>query len=97
MTLATLEITIDGIIKPDGSIELNQPSSLPPGPVQITLRRIPITLPTEDSRRPDGPWPDESITAPFDLPRLVESRSVRVRIGTLRLPDSAIGEQSSEQ
>ncbi len=96
MTMATLEITIDGTIKPDGSIELNQPSSLPPGPVQITLRRIPITLPTEEIRRPDGPWSDENITVPFDLPRLGESRPVRTRPGTLRLPDSIIGEKSFE-
>ena len=97
MTMASLEITIEGTIKPDGSIELDQPSNLPPGPVQITLRRIPATLPSEISRQPDGPWPDESISAPFDLPRTGQSRTVRTRVGTLRLPDPVIVERISEQ
>ncbi len=97
MTLATLEITIDGTIKPDGSIELNHPSNLPPGPVKITLRRIPIRLSTEEIRLPDGPWSDENIPTPFDLTRLGESRPVRTRAGTRRLPDFVIGEKSFEE
>lgn len=87
MTVNTLGITIAGTIQPDGSLQLDEPANLPPGPVQVTLRSIQTALPGETQRLPDGPWPDESIPAPFDLPRYGPSRRVCARRGTERLPD----------
>lgn len=43
----------------------------------------------EVARRPDFIWPDECISAPFDLPRLGPRRRVEVRQGGVRLPDPA--------
>ena len=97
MTMKTLDITVAGTIKPDGSLQLDEPANFPPGPVQVTLRSIPTTLPSEAPRRPDGPWSDESISAPFDLPRPAQARPVHTRRGTLRLPDPVFAEENSEQ
>ena len=33
-------ITVQGIIKPDGALELNQPLDLPPGKVRITVQHL---------------------------------------------------------
>jgi hypothetical protein len=87
MTVNAADITIAGMIRPDGSLELEQQPNLPPGPVQVTLRSIPVA--TRMPRRPDEPWPDESVPAPFDLPRPAPARRVHPRRATLRLPDTA--------
>lgn len=97
MTVKTLDITVPGTIKPDGSLQLDQPANLPPGPVQVTLRSTPTTLQCETPRQPDGPWSDESVSAPFDLPRPAQARRVRTRRGTLRLPDPVFAAENSEQ
>jgi hypothetical protein len=44
-----------------------------------------LYVPTE--RLPDIPWEDESIPAPFDLPRPDEVERVRPRAAAERLPE----------
>ncbi|MGD0516605.1 MAG: hypothetical protein ABSA26_03645 [Thermoguttaceae bacterium] len=34
------QITVHGIIRPDGALELSQPLDLPPGKVQITVQHL---------------------------------------------------------
>lgn len=97
-----------GVLRPDGWIELLDPPDLPAEPceVEITLSvskptttdSVPPTKPW--TREPGGFWPDESISAPFDLPRYGIARPVTVRKATgPYLPDPvfiAIGEEVLE-
>src|SRR5712691_4549222 len=88
-----------GVFRPDGLIELLDPVEFPSQPqeviVTVTERvaryetdttRIPRT-----EREPSGFWPDESISAPFDLPRPGTPRPISVRRATKpRLPDPRV-------
>ncbi len=97
-----------GVLRPDGWIELHDPTELPAEPceVEITLcLSKPTTTaskpPTKPwTREPDGFWPDESILAPFDLPHYGPVRRVTVQQATgPYLPDPvfiAVGEEVLE-
>lgn len=80
-----LALVFDGNLNSDGTIQLDRQPGISPGPVQVVLR----PLPPESGIAcvPDGPWPDEAISAPFDLPRPEMRERVYPRQGTDRLPD----------
>src|SRR5207247_1285561 len=44
----TAKIVVQGAIKPDGSLELAERLSLPPGPVQITIQPMPAAPPGQE-------------------------------------------------
>ena len=44
-------VTVQGIIKPDGALELNQPIDLPPGKVQITVQHLEASAQTKETVR----------------------------------------------
>jgi hypothetical protein len=46
------EIVVDGTLKPDGTLELDQKPSLPPGRVQVVLRPAQEPAPAQE-----GWWP----------------------------------------
>ncbi len=39
--METTSVTVPGILKPDGSLELRKPIGLPPGPVEVTVQAVP--------------------------------------------------------
>ena len=79
-------ILLDGLLKPDGTLELIGRPALPPGPVRVRLEAAPwVGRPQE--RLPDHPWLDENIPAPFDLRRPLSVERVQVRQVTERLPE----------
>jgi hypothetical protein len=38
MGMETTSVTVHGVLKPDGTLELSQPVGLPPGPVEVTVQ-----------------------------------------------------------
>src|SRR5947207_10808437 len=60
-------IVLEGIVKADGTLEIQGRPKLPPGPVRVTLE---VSAESSNSTEflPDLPWLDESVPAPFDLP-----------------------------
>jgi len=47
--MATVHAVVRGILKPDGSLELDRPPNLPAGPVEVVLRSLASSEPsTED-------------------------------------------------
>ncbi len=81
-----LDLVYDGILEADGTIHLDRPPEVPPGPVQVTLRAR-IANGKNDPLLPDPPWPDESISAPCDLPLLGPREHVELREVDVWLPD----------
>jgi hypothetical protein len=75
-------VVLDGVITADGNLEVQVPSSFPPGPVRVTVQPV-----QAGERLPDPPWPDEGIPAPFDLPYLGVSKRVEPRPAKERLPE----------
>ena len=91
----TVTMVAQGVLRPDGMIELIDPVDLPlePRPVTVTLTE-PQASAVDSSkmtprlqREPGGIWFDESIPAPFDLPRPGTPQPVKVEPGGVRLPD----------
>src|SRR5690606_23400530 len=77
-------IVVFGVLQPDGSVSLDQPLAMSPGPVQLTIR--PVSNPRE--RLPDPPIEDEFVMPPCEFPRSEIIREVQtVRIPE-RLPDA---------
>lgn len=76
----------DGVLDADGTIRLDHPPELPPGPVQVTLRAR-IAPDKYDPLLPDPPWPDESIPPPCDLPIFGPRERVTLREIDMLLPD----------
>ena len=83
-----LEVTVQGTINPDGSLELDEPADVLPGRVQVTVRRVGSSIQSADVRLPDPPWIDEACVPPFDLPRPTPVPVVLLRRGIPRLPDA---------
>ena len=92
----TVTMVLQGMLRPDGLVELLEPVDLPsePRPVTVTLTecKTPVVVPPNATprlqREPGGFWPDESISVPFDLPRPGIPRPVKsVRATEPRLPD----------
>lgn len=89
--MRTESVVIDGTLMADGSLELDHRLMLSPGRVRVTLRYLDDS-PLND--RPDVPWTDDSISAPFDLPPPVASQSVQPRRVVERSPSSLIVEEA---
>jgi hypothetical protein len=58
-------VIVFGVLQPDGTIRLDHPPAMSPGPIQITLRSVP----PQRERLPDLSVEDPSVPAPFELPR----------------------------
>jgi hypothetical protein len=84
--MATASIVLNGVLKSDGTLELNTQPPIPPGPVRITLESLSEPR-SETVRLPDPPWLDESVSAPFDLPHFAPAEQVQPRGATERLPE----------
>ena len=83
--MITLDVVVDGMLRSDGTLKLDVVPRLAPGRVRVTLQPLESRVGAE--RSPDGPWLDESISAPFDLPRPGLAERVEARIVTERLPE----------
>ena len=42
--MSTTTVVVRGTMKPDGTLELEAPVALPPGPVQVTIQALPAPL-----------------------------------------------------
>ncbi len=83
-------VVLDGNLDPDGTIRLDRPPDVPPGRVRITLQPLPATVPGAICL-PDGPWLDDAISAPFDLPFPGKTERVHPRQAHDLLPDPLTG------
>lgn len=83
---ATSPIVLTGVLKSDGTVELERRPEFPTGRVQVTLELLPETS-HGTSPLPDAPLIDESIPAPFDLPHGHTIERVHPRLVADRLPD----------
>jgi hypothetical protein len=72
-----------GVLQSDGTVRLDHPSNLPPGPVQITIRAI--GHPRE--RIADQAIEEPFVRPPIELPRIGITRIVHPVNITERLPD----------
>ena len=84
--MSTMAAIIDGLLRPDGTLELDAPPRLPTGRVRVTVQPLVDNL-SDAERLPDAPWLDDGIPAPFDLPRSGVSHRVEPRAVLERLPD----------
>jgi len=76
-------VIVFGVLQPDGTVRLDHPPALPPGPIQITIRPVP----RQRERLPDLPLEDTSELPPFDLPRAGVAQEVQPVRVLERLPD----------
>ncbi len=88
--MSAASIVLDGLLKPDGTLEFDAAPRLPPGRVRITLQFLEQGR-AEAERLPDTPWVDDSISAPFDLPRPGVVEWVCPRTVAERLPEPPAG------
>jgi hypothetical protein len=84
--MSIIGTVINGLLKSDGTLELDAPPGLPPGRVRVTVEPI-VDGRIQVERRPDEPWLDDNIPAPFDLPRLGAAQRVLPRAVSVRLPE----------
>jgi hypothetical protein len=85
------DFVYDGILDADGTIHLDHPPDVRPGPVQVAVRPA-----ARDFMLPDLPWPDECVPAPCDLPLLGPREPVTLREVDDWLPDPHDVEEDSE-
>lgn len=78
----TNTVIVFGTLHPDGTIRLDPLPPMPPGPVQVTIRRV-----QSHQRLPDSPVDDLENTPPVDLPRMGALRSVDPVRVVEHLPD----------
>ena len=83
---ANATIVLEGVLKPDGTLELWSRPALPPGRVRVTLEAAPVAGCTSEVL-PDPPWPEDSVSAPFDLPLPHPPEPVEARPVAELLPD----------
>jgi len=83
-------IELEGTLQADGRLILDEKPAMPPWRVRVALQPL-IDGKANAERLPDAPWLDDSIPAPFDLPR--DGAVVRVQTCTFteRLPESPTG------
>src|SRR5262245_52907308 len=46
--MSTLQVVVQGTLRPDGTLELEKNPSVPAGPVEVTIRSLRVTPPGED-------------------------------------------------
>ena len=101
-------VALNGLLKSDNTVLLEGTPGLPPGPVQVVLKRVrregyrgtgaAETTPVccreggASDRVPDAPLVDQSVPVPFDLPRPGKGEPVPVRQAAGRLPDPPFAE-----
>jgi hypothetical protein len=88
--MSTIGTVIDGVLRSDGTLELDASPRLPPGRVRVTVQPL-VDGRTEAERLPDAPWLDDGIPAPFDLPRSGVAERVQPRAVAERLPELPTG------
>jgi hypothetical protein len=75
-TSSTDSVIVFGTLQPDGTVRLDSLPSMPPGPIQVTIRRV-----QRNKRLHDFPVDESAVSTPLDLPRLGTTRMVEpVRI-----------------
>lgn len=79
-------IEIAGTLQADGKLILDQRPMLPPGRVRVRVQPF-VEEGSEAERLPDVPWLDETLAAPFELPRPGAVVRAQPRVGSERLPD----------
>jgi hypothetical protein len=85
MTIGS-SVVLEGVLKPDGTVEFESRPALPPGRVRVIIERLPA--PTGGVERvPDSPWPDDTVPAPCDLPRPSVAQRIEPRAARERLPE----------
>jgi hypothetical protein len=84
--MSMIGTVVDGLLRPDGTLELDVPPSLPPGRVRVIVQPL-VDSQSAVERLPDEPWLDDSIPAPFDLPRSGAAERVQPRPVSVRLPE----------
>jgi hypothetical protein len=85
--MITNAVEIEGTLQSDGRIVLDQrPKNIPVGRVRVVLQALADERKGAE-RLPDAPWLDESISAPFDLPRTGVVERVRPNAIAERLPE----------
>jgi hypothetical protein len=94
--MSTMSVVATGLLKADGTLEQDQPPGLPPGRVRVTLQTM-GEKETGVVRLPDAPWSDDSIPAPFDLPRPGVVERVQPRPVAQRLPEFVEGLQEDAE
>lgn len=82
----SMAAVIHGLLRADGTLELDAPPRLPPGRVRVTVQPL-VDSGSDAERLPDAPWLDDAVPAPFDLPRSGAALRVEPRIVFERLPD----------
>ncbi len=89
-----LTLVINGNLLSDGTIQLDRPPPISPGRVQITMRSLSQSE-AANVCIPDGPWLDEAVSAPFDLPFAGVPRRVHPRQAHDLLPDPLPGDEDA--
>ena len=90
--MPAMDIVVNGLLQPGGTLQLDFVPAMSPGRVRVTLQPL-----GNAERLPDAPWLDESVSAPFDLPRPGARKRVHARVVAERLPDlpAALREEKS--
>jgi hypothetical protein len=89
-------LVLHGNLGSDGTIRLDTTPDLPPGRIRITLRLLP-PLNSEAIHLPDGPWLDDAISAPGDLPLSGVPERVFPREALELLPDPYMGTEEGAE
>jgi len=89
-------LVLDGNLKADGTIQLDRLPGVRPGRVRITLRPLFASEPGV-ACLPDGPWQDEAISAPVDLPLSGSFDRVTLRQAHALLPDPLLATDEEER
>ena len=79
-------LVLDGNLTSDGTIQLDRLPGVRPGRVRITLRPL-FASEAGDESLPDGPWQDDAVSAPIDLPLFGSFHRVTLRQAQALLPD----------
>jgi len=79
-------VVLGGVLRADGTLELDGQPELPPGRVRVKLQAV-AHAERKGLPVPDPPWVDESIAAPFDLPLSQSTEPLDVRQVAELLPE----------
>src|SRR6266704_1721285 len=79
-------IVLDGLLKPDGTVELQSHPALPPGRVRVTLEAV-AEASTETDRLPDGVCEGPMLDPWGELPPPENRLRLYPKLGELPLPD----------
>jgi len=79
-------VVLNGLLKPDGIIQLDYPPHLPAGRVRVRLEPV-LDGARHSERLPDRPWADSALPAPVDLPQPEPVAVLQPRMVRERLPE----------